>query len=100
MSHLDEYTFILVDRKPVQHANDDEWFQWYMNESNRRVALTHLPGGAWVSTVFTGISLTPDGLLFETMLFSKDGEGREYWRSATWEEAEQTHIEVVQRIKD
>jgi hypothetical protein len=99
MTHcLDEYTFILVDRKPVQHANDDDWFRWFMVEENRRVALTRLPGGAVVSTVFSGMALTPDGLLFETKVFSNDGEGGDEWRTATWEAAEQKHIEVVRML--
>jgi hypothetical protein len=99
MSHLDQFTYILVDHKPVQHPNDDEWFRWYMHEPNRRVALTMFKGGdIVVSTVFTSMDLTPDHLLFETKVF-RGGEGGEEWRTATWEEAEAKHAEVVRMIK-
>ena len=98
MSHLDPYTFILVDRKPVQHPNDDEWFAWYQQiEENRRVAKTEI-GSVSVSTVFTGMDLRPSpgqGLLFETKVFGGALDGEE-WLCATWEEAEQQHARVVE----
>ena len=47
--NLDEHTFILVDRRPVQHPQDDEWWNWFQNLDNRRVALTEI-GDIIVST--------------------------------------------------
>ncbi len=48
-------------------------------ETDRRVAVTTLPDGHWVSTVWLGLdhSFTPGGppLIFETMVFPPKGEG-------------------------
>jgi len=90
--NLDEHTFILVDRRPVQHPQDDEWWNWFQNLDNRRVALTEI-GDIIVSTVFIGIDLRPPPMrarLFETKVFGGKHD-REEWLSATWGEAEQRH---------
>jgi hypothetical protein len=98
-SHLDPFTYILVDRKPVQHPNNDEWWKWFMVEENRRVALTTISRGVNISTVFTGIDLTPErGCLFETQVFGGEHD-REAWRTATWEDAEKKHAEIVEMIE-
>jgi hypothetical protein len=94
---LDSCTFILVDKKVVQHPNNDEWFQWYLNLDNRRVAKTEI-GEVWISTVFVGLVLTPDRMPFETQVFGGK-YSREVWRTATWEEAEAKHAEVVAMIE-
>jgi hypothetical protein len=98
-SHLDPYTFKLVDRNPVQCANDDAWWRWYMNMDNRRVAETRY-GDAWISTVFTSLDLRPypgQGKLFETKIFGGKYDGKE-WLAATWKEAEQNHAKALLQV--
>lgn len=101
MSHpMDSLTYILVDRKPVQHANDDEWWRWYNVEENRRVAKDYV-GDVCISTVFISLDLRAPpnrGKLFETKVF-RDGNGGEERYAATWEEAERVHAEVVALVK-
>ena len=95
---LDEFTYILVDRRPVQHRNDDEWFRWYQNVENRRVALTRIDD-VTVSTVFDGIDIRPQrGMLFETKIFGGAHDQKE-WLAATWEEAEQCHAKAVALVQ-
>jgi len=110
-SHLDAYTYILVDHKPVQHPNDDEWFRWFMVESNRRVAITTIQGetitdagsepiNVSISTVFTGVDLAPErGCMFETEVFGASKYDRHTWRCRTWDEAEKQHAEIVQMVE-
>jgi len=96
---VDNITFVLdADHNIVPHADDEAWFEWYMVVTNRRVAQTFLPGDVTVSTVFTGLDLTPDHCLFETMVFGGE-HGREYWRSKTWDEAAAKHDEIVAKLK-
>jgi len=97
-SRLDPYTYILIDRKPVQHANDDEWFHWYLDYANRRVAKTTI-GDIEISTVFTSLNIIPqDMALFETMVFGGPLSGLEE-KDATWREAEATHLNITQCVK-
>jgi hypothetical protein len=98
-SPLDPYTYILVDRVPVQHANDDEWMRWYLDvEKNRRVDLTKI-GDALISTIFCGLDLMPErGVMFETHIFGGEHDGRT-WRATTWDEAERRHAEAVAMVR-
>ena len=99
MSHLDQYTYKLVDRKPVQCANDDAYWLWYLVEANRRVAKTTI-GTVWISTVFTGLNIIPQEMaLFETEVFGGKYD-RETWRCRTWEEAEKQHERIVKMVED
>jgi hypothetical protein len=93
-SHLDPHTYILVDRKPVQHANDEEWWAWFCNMDNRRVGFTEI-GNVTVSTIFFSLDLRPQrGMLFETKIFGGEHDGKELL-AATWEEAELNHLKAV-----
>lgn len=60
---------------------------------------THLPNGAWVSTVFLGINHrwgSGPPLLFETMVFWETGRGPELQvRWSTWLEAEEGHQAIA-----
>jgi hypothetical protein len=96
-AYLDACTFILVDKKVVQHPNNDEWFRWYLKTENRRVAETEI-GDVWISTVFVGLVLTPDKMPFETKVFGGK-HNQEDFRTATWEEAEAKHAEIVAMVK-
>jgi hypothetical protein len=91
--------YILVDRQPILHADNEAWWQWYKEvEANRRVGLTHLDGEVTVSTVFTAMDLTPDHCLFETLVFGGEHDG-EHFRCNSWEEAEKLHTKVVALLR-
>lgn len=90
---LDPYTYILVDRSPVQHANDDAWWTWFSNLDNRRVACADM-GSVMISTVFTGLDILQRGLLFETKILGGRYDGEEVC-AATWEEAEKNHVKAI-----
>ena len=72
----------------------------FSDNAARRVGLTTLPNGFWVSTVFLGMdhNYFDDGppLLFETMAFPPDELSELLcWRCTTWEEAEAQHVRAV-----
>ena len=71
----------------------------------RRVAFTDIPGVGYVSTIFLGLpdvlsELRGDEppLLFETMAFGGPLDQEEI-RTATWSDAEQAHVRVVDACK-
>lgn len=76
----------------------------YSHTKIQRVALTEIPGGTKVSTVFLGLEHGSDNqgrpLLFETLPFSKDGESMDDYmeRYATWEDAEEGHNRIVAQL--
>lgn len=82
-------------REPVPENSIIKWGRSF--NKNRRVALTELPNGGTVSTVFLGLDhrFSGDGppLLFETMVFT-GGEDKQY-RTSTWDEATNMHCRVV-----
>ena len=82
---------------PIAVPDDDEWWEWYNIEKNRRVGEDHI-GDIVISTVFTAWDITPDRCLFETMVFGGRYD-RECWRTHTWEEAEAKHKEIVAVIE-
>jgi hypothetical protein len=67
----------------LDHLDDGDWLNLC------RVAFTLIDGDCYVSTMFIGI-----GVRFETMIFGPDHGGRS-WRWATWDEALAGHQEVV-----
>lgn len=77
------------------------WGKWY-ESADRLVAHTQLEH-ATVSTVFLGVDHTfigiGDPLLFETMVFLKDGGYGQVARYFTWGEAEHGHKQIVDVIK-
>jgi hypothetical protein len=94
---LDPFTYVLVDRKPVNCSNDDAWFMWFADWDNRLVAQT-VVRPALISTVFGGIDRSygrsPQPLVFETHIFGGEHDGWEEF-SSSWEEAELVHAEAV-----
>jgi len=77
-----------------------EWARWYEAEKGRRtVALTETES-CWISTVFLGLDhsfgMAGPPLLFETMVFGKDG-AEDCERCSTWDEAVAQHNEIVRR---
>lgn len=89
--------YILIGQTPVPCADLLEWARWF-DTADRRVALTRLPWGAWVSTVFLGLDHGFGGeqpILYESMVFWPDGDAYEQTRCATWSEAERMHEIMV-----
>jgi hypothetical protein len=80
-----------------------EWARLFENDEYRRIALTNLPSGIEVSTVWLGINhrFVGDGppLIFETMVFGGE-HNEEMWRYATENEARQGHEWVVKMLQD
>ena len=90
------------------------WALW-MEKAERRVALTTLLDGSWVSTVFLGLDHAWGGgppVLFETCVFlHEDTEPGSTWpsgrlvpssevqrRYSTWAEAEVGHMELCEQL--
>jgi hypothetical protein len=91
--------YYVLEGKRVRPAADmAEWARMFA--AARQVARDEL-GGCLVSTVFLGIDHQFFGngppLLFETMLFTPDGE--EMVRYSTWEQAERGHAAMLARVR-
>lgn len=89
------------DHEPHRVVADDEYYKWFEDDNNRRVARTEFPDGTVVSTVFLGLDLSfGDGepLLFETMVFGGDHDGK-MTRSSTWDQAWADHHLMCSGIK-
>lgn len=93
--------FILVDKVAVEESDLMKWGKWMEKKNARRVASTKLDDGTHISTVFLGLNHNFDDegppLLFETMVFLKDGKGGEDYmeRYTTYKEAESGHKKAV-----
>lgn len=77
-----------------------EWAEWMKNTKERCVAVTEI-GPSRVSTVFLGLDHSFGGatpILFETMVFGGPLDQEEE-RYSTWEEAENGHAAMVERVK-
>ena len=77
-----------------------QWAKWFQ-VADRHVANDNL-SGVQVSTVFLGLdhrfNLQGPPIVFETMVFG--GEFDQYQeRYSSWEEAENGHAEILQRVK-
>ena len=94
-------------RNPVPCEGTLVWGRWLEEASrdkSRFVKQEDVDGGFWVSTVFLGLNLNFGGgrpLLFETMVFHKDSGMMDLAmdRYSTWEEAENGHAAMVERVK-
>jgi hypothetical protein len=99
---MDQFTYRLdAEHRPVPCVNDDKWFAWYQDISNRRVGLTRIADGISVSTIFTGLDLIPsDGppLLFETEVFGGEYGGCR-WNFATWDDAKIGHEIIAETLR-
>lgn len=102
--------YILDGKTPVRAESVEEWAVWF-ETADRRVRLTRV-GPYLVSTVFLGMdhNFGDDGppILFETMVYCEGvpGEFRGVsWldhqeRCATWEEAEQQHLLMIEEVRE
>jgi len=93
--------YILDDGHNIVPATLMEWAHWY-EKNDRHVASTYV-GPYWISTVFLGLdhrfgSGGPP-ILFETMVFKRNGETGEMNRYATWDEAKAGHEHMVAKYK-
>jgi hypothetical protein len=97
--------FVLLPNRMIAEVGMKEWAEWYQ-DAERTVAQTetelHL-----ISTVFLGInhqfSFRGPPLLFETMVFAKDGNESsafdgECRRYSSWDDAEAGHKTVTRRV--
>lgn len=97
--------YILDDDNNAMPCDLHEWTQMYQTEEgqNRRHVAFDDIGDIQVSTVFLGLDHNHFGgppLLFETMVFSGNGNDRYCKRYSTWSEAEEGHVTAVQWVRD
>ncbi|MGC2658832.1 MAG: hypothetical protein WA324_12815 [Bryobacteraceae bacterium] len=94
--------YILVGQSIVPEPDLLTWARWF-ETAKRHVALTELPGGVKVSTVFLGLDHSfgadEEPLLFETMVFGGPHDQDQY-RYPTWAAAEAGHAAVVKRLRN
>ena len=92
--------YVLEGTTPVPCKDVISWASW-CRRSERTVRKTRIGADVLVSTVFLGLDhrfgRQGPPLLFETMIFGGPHDG-DMWRSATWEDAEKGHEEVVALI--
>ena len=88
-----ELFWILDGHTPVTVGTVSEWnawIEWATQAGLRRVAFD-VVGNGFLSTVFLGVDRgygqTAAPVLFETMLFTKDGPGELIERYTTWDAA-------------
>lgn len=97
----------ILDGHEVKMCNDlFEWAEWYEVASLSGLTVvkqTILPGRVKISTVFLSIDYTflfgsqGQPSLFETMIFGGEHNGKQIKHSATWEDAERVHEEIIQK---
>lgn len=93
--------YILRGKEIIPVADVIEWAKWF-EEANCRVDYTQITPDIEVSTVFLGIDhncgRVGKPLLFKTMVFggSLDEEQERY---STWDEAEQGHEQMVEKVR-
>jgi hypothetical protein len=79
-----------------------EWAQWF--ETAERHVAEDAVEGYRVSTVFLGLDHDWQGsgppVVFESMIFSPDGEAEAMDRYRTWEEAEAGHARMLQGLRE
>jgi hypothetical protein len=96
---IDVGQYILKGREPVRVYDVLVWAKWF-EKAPRHVGRTEIRPGVVVSTVFLGIDHSfgfGPPLLFETMVF-RDDHGDEEERCSTWEQAEEQHKCVCERV--
>ncbi len=93
-----------ADGNPVPCPDVYEWGRWFEraeSRAERRVDITHLPGGVSVSTVFLGLDHNWGGgapTLYETMVFNGKLD-QECDRYSTKAQALAGHAAMVARVK-
>ena len=101
-SQMMDMYFVLDESHSARPVCDEEWWEWYKNPENRRVAEDYLFGNTLrISTICNGlnsaISASDPPLIFETMVFVKSEIiGQRLY--ATWDEAIAGHQEAVAEL--
>lgn len=95
--------YILSGQTPIE-TDWERFCEWFgkVGLDGRRVAVSELPQGYEVSTVFLGLDHAwgkGPPLIFETMVFGPDGDGGEYRRCSTWAQAVSQHDDAVSKWK-
>ena len=96
--------YTLQDRTPVAEPNASAWQAWMMaaqKDGSRIVSQTRIDAHISVSTVFAGMGQGPAGspgidrpMVFESAVF-EDGQVRETYVYATWDEAQSGHAALI-----
>lgn len=81
--------YILKNKKPVEAANDKQFFDWM---SKNKIIARETSGSAMISTVFLGFD--HGGFLFETMIFGGEHDGYQK-RHLEYDDAIEGHKEAV-----
>ena len=95
--------YILKGKKPVPvHDMSDMSAFAEMDRSEKWRVDSSIFHGYWISTVFLGVDhgfgLTDKPVLFETMLFDKEGGPLDMRRCCTWEEAVEQHKDMLYEL--
>ena len=91
--------YILEGKQTVECNDLITWARWF-ETGNRRVA-EDIISGVRISTIFLGLDHAFRGgppMLFETMVFG-GALNEEQERCTTWDQAEQMHKNMVERVK-
>ena len=93
--------YVLDDQgNPVPETDPMVWARWFADVNKRRLAMTDLPGGGYVSTVFLGLDHGwSDGppALWETMVFGVTGDETQE-RYTSHDDALAGHEAIVARL--
>jgi hypothetical protein len=92
-------TYFKLNNKTPVECSLEEWTAWFSDTESRRVAFTDLDK-SHISTVFVGMGGVTgfmEPLLFETMVFDKDGDSLDCERTATWNDAMAAHEAFVEK---
>ena len=99
--------YILHGKIPVPCEDLMEWAEWFENADKERVVVQEYIGDYQVSTVFLGLDHSwrddEPPLLFETMVFWKDGgvvDDAPVDRAPTWELALEMHAKAVLWVRE
>lgn len=90
--------YILDGKTPVKEPSVIKWAVWF--ETADRIVRKDDLSKCEVSTIFLGLDhqwFDGPPLLFETMIFGGDHDGKQ-WRYSTWEEAEIGHQEAMRLV--
>lgn len=101
-----DYYYMLDENKNPYKCTLREWGEWFQNsrgDDRRRVAENEIDGNR-ISTVFLGMDNNLWGkgkpLIFETMVFDKEGNDIYMERYSTWQESEIGHEKAKEWVKN
>ncbi len=91
---------VLFYDKHGNKINRKEYYKKFGDRNYRRIAIDSLANGVSISTVWLGIDHGYGNklLIFETMVFSKNGDEQDVCRYSTEEEAIVGHKKMVEKF--